>query len=93
MTKERQEPYTEREFSELAKKLKALGGNLSPKENAFLTDVLDNAAKAAKGGEVQAYGMKYDEQGYSPEKGSGGPQAAMSFPTISIKIKGTFVEK
>ncbi|MGZ4818900.1 MAG: hypothetical protein ACXVZJ_09755 [Terriglobales bacterium] len=91
MTEERQEPYTEREFSELAKKLKALGNNLSPKENAFLTDVLDNAVKAAKGSEVQAFGMKYDEQGYSPAKGPGGQ--AMSFPTIAIKVKGTFVEK
>jgi hypothetical protein len=92
MTEERQEPYTEREFSELAKKLKALGKDLNPKENAFLTDVLDNATKAAKSSEVQAYGMKYDEQGYSPDKGPGGTEA-MSMPTIAIKVKGTFVEK
>ena len=91
MTEARQEPYTEREFAELAKKLKALGKNLTPKENAFLTDVLDNATQAAKNSEVQPYGMKYDEKGYSPEKGSG--NIGMSFPTIAIKVKGTFVEK
>ena len=82
------EPYTEREFSELAKKLKAIGKNLTAKENAFLTDVLDNAT--AKSSEVQGFGMKYDEQGYSPEKGAG---VSASFPTIAIKVKGTFVEK
>jgi hypothetical protein len=92
MTEERQEPYTEREFSELAKKLKGLGKNLSPKENAFLADVLDSATKTAKNSEVQPYGMKYDEQGYSPDKAPGGA-ASMSMPTIAIKVKGTFVAK
>jgi hypothetical protein len=53
--------------------------------------VLDNASKAAKSSEVQGFGMKYDEQGYSPEKGPG--VQSMSFPTIAIKVKGTFVEK
>jgi hypothetical protein len=91
MTAERQEPYTEREFSELAKKLKALGKDLNPKENAFLTDVLEHAKQAAKGGEVQGFGMKYDEQGYSPDKGAA--DVAVSFPTIAIKVKGHFVTK
>jgi len=86
-----EQPYTEREFSELAKKLKAISNNLTAKENAFLSDVLDNATKAAKSSEVQGFGMKYDEQGYSPEKGPG--VQSMSFPTIAIKVKGTFVEK
>ena len=85
-----EQPYTEREFSELAKKLKAISKNLTAKENAFLSDVLDNATKAAKSSEVQGFGMKYDEQGYSPEKGAG---VSASFPTIAIKVKGTFVEK
>ena len=90
---EKQEPYTEKDFSELAKKLKSLGKNLTPKESAFLADVVDNARKTIGKGEVRGFGGQYDEKAYSPEsyKGAGAPAASSA--QISVVIKGHFVSQ
>jgi hypothetical protein len=89
---ETRERYTEHDFSELSRKLKTLGKDLTPKENAFLTDVVENTRKAISGGEVRGFGGSYDAQGYTPEQ-MGGSEAAMSDAAIRIVIKGTFVSK
>jgi hypothetical protein len=86
----KQEPYTERDFSELSRKLKSLSKDLTPKESAFLTDVVENTRKAIAGGEVQGFGGPYDAQAYKPEA-KGGTESAMIDPTIKVVVKGTFV--
>jgi hypothetical protein len=87
---QKQEPYTERDLSELSRKLKALSKDLTPKESAFLTDVVENTRKAISGGEVKGFGGSYDAQGYKPEQ-KGAPETAMIDPTIKVVVKGTFV--
>jgi hypothetical protein len=89
---EKREPYTERDFSELSRKLKTLGKDLTPKENAFLMDVVESSRKSISGGEVRGFGAgSYDAQGYSPEQ-TGSPESATDL-AIRIAIKGTFVSK
>jgi hypothetical protein len=89
---EKQEPYTERDFSELSRKLKTLGKDLTPKESAFLTDVVESSRKAASGGEVRGFGGQYDAKGYTPGA-AGSPEAGMDTSQIRIAIKGTFVSQ
>jgi hypothetical protein len=89
---EKREPYTEQDFMELSRKLKSLGKDLTPKENAFLFDVMENSRKAISGGEVRGFSGSYDAQGYTPEA-TGGPESAASDVAIKIVIKGTFVSK
>jgi hypothetical protein len=89
---EKQEPYTERDFSELSRKLKTLGKDLTPKESAFLTDVVENTRKAMKGGEVRGFGGQYDAKGYTPEA-TGSAESAMDEAMIKVVIKGTFVSQ
>lgn len=88
---EKREPYTERDFSELSRKLKSLGKDLTPKENAFLTDVVAHAGKAIQGGEVQGFGAQYDDKGYTPGS-TGSPDAVMD-AAIKVVVKGTFVSQ
>jgi hypothetical protein len=89
---ERREPYTEKDFSELSRKLKSLGKDLTPKENAFLMDVVESSRSAISGGEVRGFGgASYDAQGYTPET-TGGAES-MSDVAIKIVVKGTFVSK
>ena len=83
----KQEPYTPKDFSELSRKLKTLGKDLTPKESAFLSEAVEAAGKSIQGQEVQGFG--YDEKAYKPEQPGASDMA--SLPTISIKIKGTFV--
>lgn len=87
----KQEPYTQKDFSELSRKLKTLGKDLSPKENAFLTDAVEAAGRSIQNQEVKGFGGPYDEKGYKPEQAGAMDTAAL--PTISIKIKGTFVSQ
>jgi hypothetical protein len=89
---EKQEPYTERDFSELSRKLKALGKDLTPKESAFLTDVVESSRKAASGGEVRGFGGQYDAKGYAPEA-PGSPETGMDATRIQVTVKGTFVSQ
>jgi hypothetical protein len=89
---EKREPYTERDFSELSRKLKTLGKDLTPKENAFLTEVVESSRSAIGGGEVKGFGgAPYDAQGYTPES-TGGPESVADV-AIKIVVKGTFVSK
>lgn len=90
---EKKEPYTAQDLSELSRKLKSLGKDLTPKENAFLTDVVENTRTAISGGEVKGFGGAYDAQGYTPEA-TGGPESMTdSAAAIRVVIKGTFVSK
>jgi hypothetical protein len=83
----KQEPYTPKDFSELSRKLKTLGKDLTPKESAFLSEAVEAAGKSIQNQEVKGFGGSYDDKAYKAEQ----PGVAESFPTISIKIKGTFV--
>jgi hypothetical protein len=83
------EPYTPKDFSELSRKLKTLGKDLTPKENAFLSEAVEAAGRSIQSQEVQGFGGSYDDKAYKPEQTGPGDTAAL--PTISIKIKGTFV--
>ena len=85
----KQEPYTAKEFSELSRKLKTLGKDLTPKENAFLSEAVEAAGRSIQNQEVQGFGASYDDKAYKPEQPGSTDMAAL--PTISIKIKGTFV--
>jgi hypothetical protein len=88
---EKRERYTERDFSELSRKLKTLGKDLTPKENAFLSDVMEHSRQAISGGEVKGFGG-YDAQSYSPES-MGGADSAADAAAIKVVVKGTFVTK
>lgn len=90
---QRHEPYTQRDFSELAAKLKTLSKDLTPKENAFLFDAVESAGRAVEGREVQGFGQPYDEKGYTPESMGGADSAMESAAMIKVVIKGTFVSK
>jgi hypothetical protein len=90
---ERQEPYTAQDFSELSRKLKTLGKDLTPKENAFLSEVVQNAGRSIQGREVQGFGGQYDDKGYTPESTGEGDPAMTDAAAIRIAIKGTFVSK
>jgi len=85
----KQDPYTPKDFSDLSRKLKTLGKDLTPKENAFLSEAVEAAGKSIQSREVQGFGGSYDEKAYKPEQPGASDMA--SLPTISIKIKGTFV--
>jgi hypothetical protein len=90
---EKQERYTQRDFSELSRKLKTLGKDLTPKENAFLSDVMDNAGRSIQGKEVQGFGAQYDDKAYTPQPTGGPDSMTDSAAAIRIAIKGTFVSK
>ena len=83
------EPYTQKDFSELSRKLKSLSKDLTPKEATFLTEAVEAAGRSIQSQEVQGFGASYDDKGYKPEQTGSIDSAAL--PTISIKIKGTFV--
>jgi hypothetical protein len=87
----KQEPYTQKDFSELSRKLKTLGKDLTPKESAFLTEAVEAAERSIRNPEVQGFGGAYDAKGYTPEQTGAMDTAAL--PTIGITVKGTFVTK
>jgi hypothetical protein len=87
----KQETYTAKDFSELARKLKALGKDLTPKENAFLNDAVEAAGRSIQSPEVQGFGGSYDANAYSPDQTS--PTDTNALPTVTVKVKGTFVSQ
>jgi hypothetical protein len=85
----KQEPYTAKEFSELARKLKTLGKDLTPKESAFLNEAVEAAGRSIQNQEVQGFG--YDANAYKPDQG--GVPDTNALPTVGVKVKGTFVSQ
>jgi hypothetical protein len=85
----KQETYTPNDFSELARKLKTLGKDLTPKENAFLNDAVEAAGRSVQSQEVQGFG--YDANAYKPDQG--GVPDTNALPTVTVKVKGTFVSQ
>ena len=83
----KQEPYTAKDFSELSRKLKTLGKDLTPKEQAFLNNAVEAAGKSVQNQEVQGFG--YDANAYKPDQ-SGVPDTNV-LPEVVVKVKGTFV--
>ena len=92
-----QEPLSEAEMAELARKLKTLGNELTPKEGRFLTEALQSGIAMNKVSEVQGYTMQSALQGetmYYPsayrEKLGGETMSMVSDMTVSVEVRGHF---
>jgi hypothetical protein len=93
-----QEPLTEAEMAELARKLKSLGNDLTPKEGRFLTEVLQSGISMSKVSEIQGYTMQTALQGetmyhptsYTPPTGTSQTMANSSDVRVSIAVVGHF---
>jgi hypothetical protein len=92
-----QEPLTEAEMAELARKLKTLGNDLTPKEGRFLTEALQSGIAMNKVSEVQGYTMQSALQAetmYYPsaykERLGGDTMAAATETTVMVEVVGHF---
>lgn len=95
---QQQEPLTEDEMAELARKLKTLGNDLTPKEGRFLTEALQSGIAMNKVSEVQGYTMQSALQGetvyypssYKEQLGGGDTMSMTSDIRVSVEVVGHF---
>ena len=93
-----QGPLTEGEMAELARKLKTLGDNLTPKEGRFLTEALQSGIALNKVSEVQGYAMQsalqdetlYYPSSYKEQLGGGETMSMTSDVRVSVEVVGHF---